>query len=246
MNTGKSTQASLPSFKRGNLVEMVFEVLRERVLDGTYEAGELMPTQEVLAKQLGVSRTVLREAFNKLSSLGLIRSYQGRGTIVQTPDMSTVMRPMLDTLQLDAGTIRELMEARYHIESAVTLLAAKHADEESIVKLGETISAMEEGVRKNNTEAIVQADYDFHIQLAEMSKNRVLKQIIGVLREILVRFLQDFNKLPGTPERALTYHQRIFDAVHAKSAEQAVAAMKEHIMDVSDTVKTEFKIEVNI
>ncbi len=240
------TEKTLPSFKRGNLVEMVFDVLRDRILDGTYEVDKLMPTQDALAKEMEVSRTVLREAFNKLSSLGLIRSYQGRGTIVQTPDMSTVMRPILGTMQLDAKTMRELMEARYHIEAAVTRLAAKNADEESISKLGRTITAMDDGMRNKDIKAVVKADYDFHIQLAEMSKNRVLKQIIDVLREILVRFLEDFNKIPGTPERAIKHHQRIFEAVRDQSPDQAEKLMKEHILDVSSKLKSEFKIDVNI
>jgi len=75
---------ALSSFKRGNLAEMVFDAKKETILAGSFKQGECLPTQETLAKEFGVSRTVMREAFNKLSSLGLIKSFQGRGTFVQT------------------------------------------------------------------------------------------------------------------------------------------------------------------
>ena len=50
-DTQKST--TFPSFKRGNLVEMVFEALKENILTGKFKNGELLPTQETLAQQFG-------------------------------------------------------------------------------------------------------------------------------------------------------------------------------------------------
>ena len=57
---------------------MVFETLKEKILAGTFEDGDRLPPQEELCQNFGVSRTVLMGALHKLSSLGLIESYQGR------------------------------------------------------------------------------------------------------------------------------------------------------------------------
>ena len=246
MHTEKKTHNSLPCFKRGNLSEMVFEVLRERILDGMYETDKLMPTQEVLAKEMGVSRTVLREAFNKLSSLGLIRSYQGRGTIVQTPDMAVVMRPMLAAFKLDAAITIELMETRYALEASVARLAAKNSNAEQVGQLRQIIDAMEEATKNQEITAIAEADYAFHMKLAEISKNRVLKQIIEVIREILGTFLENINQPRGTAERAVDYHRKICDAVERKELDSAEQLMREHMMDVLNTLRAEYQIEVEI
>jgi GntR family transcriptional repressor for pyruvate dehydrogenase complex len=188
----------------------------------------------------------LREAFNKLSSLGLIKSYQGRGTIVLESDMGSVMRPMLAAFQLDATTTCELMETRYALEASVARLAAKNSNAEQVSRLKQIIESMEEGLREVDVNAIAEADYAFHMQLAEMSKNRVLKQIIEVIREILVTFLKNVNQLPSTVERAVDYHRKICEAVERKEPDLAEKFMREHMMDVLNTLRAEYQIEVEI
>ena len=235
-----------PSLKRGNLVEMVFENLRESILSGEFKQRELLPTQENLAQQFGVSRTVMREALNKLSSLGLIRSHQGRGTFVQLPDMQSVMGPMLTSLALDEDSTRELMETRYHLESTIVRLAAKHATPTQIKALRETITHMEEGLAANNIKAFAQADLHFHTLLADMSQNRVLKRIIEVIREMLARFLEGFNQVKGAPERAIAYHKKICQAIAKREADVAEQQMRRHILDVLHTLHVEYHISVDV
>lgn len=237
---------SFPSLKRGNLVEMVFENLRESILSGEFKQGQLLPTQETLAQQFGVSRTVMREALNKLSSLGLIKSHQGRGTFVQAPDMQSVMGPMLSSLALDEDSTRELMETRYHLEGTIVRLAAKHASPEQIQILEQTIARMDLVLKENDIKAFAQADLDFHTLLADMSQNRVLKRIIEVIREMLAKFLEGFNQVSGAPERAVAYHKKICQAIAKHDADLAELQMRHHILDVLHTLHVEYHISVDI
>jgi len=62
MKNPVQTKFSLPKFKRGNLVEMVFNTLRDEILSGKFEQGAKLTSQETFCKELGVSRTVVREA----------------------------------------------------------------------------------------------------------------------------------------------------------------------------------------
>jgi GntR family transcriptional repressor for pyruvate dehydrogenase complex len=225
---------------------MVFENLKASILAGTFCTGDLLPTQEVLAQRYGVSRTVMREAFNKLSSLGLIKSFQGRGTYVRSPDMQAVMGPMLSSLTLDEGTIRELMETRYHLESTIVRLAARHATEQQIRDLEETVACMEKGLQAGDIKSFAQADLNFHILLADISRNRVLKRIIEVIREMLVKFLEGFNQVAGAPERAIAYHKKICCAIARHDSDQAEKQMRQHILDVLHTLRVEYRISVDV
>ena len=235
---GKSA-LTFPNFKRSNLVEQVFHALRENILSGVFKDGDLLPTQELLAQQFGVSRTVLREALNKLSSLGLIKSHQGRGTFVQMPNVQSVMGPIISSLQMDNEATQELIEARYHLESTIVQLAAKWAKPEQVDALKESIAQMEQGQKTGDIKTFSKADLAFHMQLAEMSKNRVLERIIEVIREMLVKFLEDFNRVPGTQQRAIAYHKRICKAIEANDPIQAEKQTRKHLKDVLQTFQRE-------
>lgn len=230
-----------PNFKRSNLVEKVFDTLRENILSGVFNDGDLLPTQELLARQFGVSRTVLREALNKLSSLGLVKSHQGRGTYVHTPNMQTVFGPMLSSLQLTEEATQELIEARYYLESTIVQLAAKRAQREQVLALKRSIAQMEQGMADSNIKIFSSADLSFHLQLAEMSQNRVLLRIIEVIREMLVKFLEDFNQVPGTQQRAIAYHKKIYTAIKANDPIGAEIQMRKHLEDVLCTFQKEHK-----
>ena len=91
MKNPVQTKFSLPKFKRGNLVEMVFNTLRDEILSGKFEQGEKLTSQETFCKELGVSRTVVREAWNRLSSVGLVKTLHGHGSFVNHPDASNMM-----------------------------------------------------------------------------------------------------------------------------------------------------------
>ena len=243
-DTQKST--TFPSFKRGNLVEMVFEALKENILTGKFKNGELLPTQETLAQQFGVSRTVMREALNKLSSLGLIESQQGRGTFVRSPNVRTVIEPMLSSLMLDETSTCELMETRYYLERIIVRLAAKHVNAQQARKLEEIVVRMEQDFRTGDIEAFAQGDLAFHMKLAEISKNRILKLIIEIIREMLFKFLENFNRVPGAAERAVKYHRKICEAVVQNDLDKAEYEMQQHILDVMKTLREEYKFMMEI
>ena len=73
---------TLPNLEQGNLAERVFETLRDNILWGQFADGERLAPQELSGEQLGVSRTVIREALNKLALLGLVDIRQGIWTSI--------------------------------------------------------------------------------------------------------------------------------------------------------------------
>lgn len=72
----------------------IADALRERILDGTYVAGQALPGEEVLAKEFGVTRPTVRQGISELRAAGLVAASMGRGTFVRSPHARpTITRP---------------------------------------------------------------------------------------------------------------------------------------------------------
>ena len=247
ISKGKSKEIrSYPSIKRNNLVEMIFNALKKDILSGALPKGELLLPQDVLAQQFGVSRTVIREAFNKLSSLGLIKSHQGKGTFVRSPNAKNVIEPMLNALYLDESSTRELMETRYYLERAVARLAAKRAKSEDIAPLQRIIDNMRQHAKSGDIEAYAKEDFSFHLRLSELSKNDILNRILETIREIAYVFLTSFSRTEGAQERAIDFHQRILNAVAERDPDMAEREMQLHILDIIKTLRKLYEFDLDI
>lgn len=236
----------LPNLKQGNLVESVFETLRDNILSGQFAEGERLQPQETLGEQLGVSRTVIREALNKLALLGLVDIRQGSGTFVRAPRAGEVISPALEVLMANKEFIQELTEVRYYLEQTIARLAAKRANEEDILKLREFVTNMEECVVMGDTAGYAVQDLAFHMALADTSGNTVLAHMLDVVRESMLRFMKDFTRIPGAPKTAQEHHAAIVDAVARHDTRGAEHHMQEHIAFVIEILRKKYEYELDI
>jgi GntR family transcriptional regulator, transcriptional repressor for pyruvate dehydrogenase complex len=236
----------LPNLKQGNLVERVFEAMRNNILSGQYQDGERLAPQQMLGEQLGVSRTVIREALNKLAMVGLVDIRQGSGTFVLTSRVGGVISPTLEVLLANKESMQELTETRYYLEQTIARLAAKRADEAVIGKLTECVTNMEGCVDTGDTVGYAKYDLAFHMTLADASGNSVLAHILEVVRESMLRFMKDFTQIPGAPKTALEHHAAIVHAVTHHDTRAAEHRMEEHIRFVTDILCTQYGYEMDI
>ena len=213
-------------------------------MSGEYEREKLLPTQEELSARFGVSRTVMRDAFHKLSSLGLIEIRQGKGSFVRSANPLFIVSSILSAFRMDASWIQDLMEARYYIEQSIIRLAAVRITDEDLGILGENVEQMETAVAAGNIEAFARIDLDFHQKLAEFSRNKVLQRTLDAIREIMRNFFEGFSKTPGVAPQALEYHREIYRALRARDPESAERKLKEHLGDIIFNLKQNYNIDV--
>lgn len=237
---------AFPKVKRDNLVEMVFDSLRSDIVSGDLGDGQRLPPQEELAEKFGVSRTVLREALNRLSSLGLIEAQQGRGTFVRSLSPSLAMKPMLNALLLDESSTRELIEARFHLERVAVRLAARRATAADVAGLRSLLEEMVEHVEQGDLPGFSADDLAFHLTLSELTRNSILRKVLEAIREMMFRFLDEFNRIEGAPARAVAYHRKILDAVSAHDPDRAEAEMTAHLRDVTRVVEERYHYEIDV
>jgi GntR family transcriptional repressor for pyruvate dehydrogenase complex len=216
------------------LYEQIVQQIEASILKGVMKPGDQLPAERDLAQQFGVSRTAVREAVKALREKGLVEAHHGRGTFI-TDGTSQAVRQSLDLMikigQADSST--HLAEVREILEPEIAALAATRIEEQHLAMMREAIDVMD-STRKDDAEAFIEGDLDFHLALAEAAANplilSLLDSIVGLLRE---QRLKTFY-VKGGPERGQQHHRRILEAVAGHDAERARVAMRTHLRQVRE------------
>jgi GntR family transcriptional regulator, transcriptional repressor for pyruvate dehydrogenase complex len=219
------------------LYEQIVEQIEQSVQKGDLKPGDRLPAERELAQQFGVSRTAVREAVKALHEKGLVEAYPGKGTFI-TSGSSNPMRQSLDRVlrsgQFDG--IAHLAEVREILEPEIATLAASRATDDTITSLREAIALMDGA--KGDPDAFIEADLDFHLELAEAAANplilSLIDSIVGVLREQRLRI---FN-VQGGPDRGQYHHKKILEAIERRDPQGAREAMRAHLRQVREDSQT--------
>src|SRR5262245_49397034 len=127
---------TLQPVARSSLVDTVVERIRAIIEDGRLQAGDRLPTEAELGKQLGVSRTVLREAIGRLEYLGLLTVQRGRGMFVgDQGSVSQCARLVRSALAVSSKELVKFTEFRNAIECYASRRAAESASDADIAEL---------------------------------------------------------------------------------------------------------------
>lgn len=196
------------------------------LLSGKVRPGERIPSERKLAEQLGVGRSVVREALKSLTLLGLIEVRQGDGTYLKRADSAMLPQALEWGLLLGSKRINDLIEARHHIEVVIAGLAAERRDDVALGDLRRFLSLMR---KTKDPDKFVAADVDFHFRLAEAAGNQTLAQILANVRSLLQVWISRVMHAADDFGPTLAEHVAIFDAVEAQDARTARAAMERHM-----------------
>lgn len=220
----------LDSIERAdNLSERAAGRIRDHILSHGLKPGDRLPTERSLAEQLGVSRTVVREAVKSLQAKGLVSVQTGSGTYVAevTPGSVSDLWELALYTQSDEERERKLQEMRRVVEVEIAVLAAARATAESIAELA--ILLVRQKASLGDKAAYVQADLDFHQALARATQNECFGLVVAPLTDLLLEAHSRSYDTPGLAERGLGEHERILRAVAAHDVEGARRAMGEHL-----------------
>jgi GntR family transcriptional repressor for pyruvate dehydrogenase complex len=215
------------------LYQQIVQQIEDSILKGDLKEGEQLPAERELAQQFGVSRTAVREALKTLREKGLVEAYAGRGTFV-TNGTARSMRHTLDRV-IRSGTSEgavHLVEVREILEPEIAALAAQRADQEARSAMRESIAVMD--AARDDAEAFIEGDLDFHLALAEAAGNplilSLIDSIVGLLRQQRMRTYY----VDGGPDRGQYHHKRILEAVERRDPQDARDAMCAHLRQVRE------------
>lgn len=207
----------------GNTVDF----LGEAIVSGRYAVGAIVPPEPLLGEELGVSRTVVREAVKALAAKGLITTGPKVGTRVQPQDAWNWFDPDVITWQARAGLtpefLRDLQDLRRVVEPAAVRLAAERATAADIVELELAFAGMKDAVENGGD--YVTHDLRFHHGLLRAARNRMLTQMSKALNALLRTSFELSAALKGGPANALHLHRAVLDAVAAHQPDKAERAV---------------------
>ena len=207
-------------------VSLVASQLEQRILSGDLSPGDLLPPEREICKQLGVSRSVVREALGRLASVGLIRSQHGSGTRVEVPSSKPVTQGFERLLKLGAYTLEQLATVRMPLEAAMTRLAATNRTDQDLLRMVDCQQILSDA--DSDLEVLVRADVEFHAALADASGNPIFAMVLAPIQELLIESRRRTLGRDGAAV-AWQHHERILAAVRNEDPDEAETAMCEHI-----------------
>jgi GntR family transcriptional regulator, rspAB operon transcriptional repressor len=194
--------------------ERAYEYLRSSVLSGRFRPGERL-AEEHLAKELGISRTPIREALHKLESEGLIKALETRGFIVSR-----------DTKQ----EVEELFEIRSVLEGYALRVISGRINDSVLDQLSGSVEKAEEALRNGCLDELFQWNTRFHDILHERitDKHRLYDQMV-TMRKYVLLYRKNTLQYPEGGKRTLDGHRKILLALQLRDPDLCERVMREHI-----------------
>lgn len=202
----------------------IAKILQSRILSGEYPPGKSLPGQRILASDLGVSRSALREALSVLETLGLIDIRQAKGVFVPDPNNGTAN----STCKVDRRT-RQILQFRLAVEPYAAAMASRLRSNDDLERLKQTAYRMRYALDEGQLIDAAQEDFNFHHIIFSILQNPVftdaMRPIAADIHNAQCNPLRNKAELMNPLEE----HQRIIAAINDQEPERASEAMTYHI-----------------
>lgn len=156
-----------------SLAEEIADKLKEQIADGRYQVNDKLPTEPELMAEFGVGRSSIREATKSLVQSGILRIQQGAGTFVE--HISGNPEPM--EARLKRARSQDLDEVRQLLEIKIAEKAAINRSQKDILTMKGYLEIRKKTGDAGLLEECIDADVNFHIAIAEASKNEILTDL---------------------------------------------------------------------
>lgn len=214
--------------------EKIVTQITDAIVRGELHPGDRLPTERDLADQFGVSRTAVRDAVKILAGRGILQVRRGIGIFVS--ETQTVYEDVNLALMDKYNTLKELFEIRRILESQAAQWAAERATPQQVHRLQEIID--DALIHSQEPEILGQRDAQFHVGLAESSRNLILTRLMLTLLDTLSQSRTESLSIHGLPQQSLADHQAILDAIKERDGKLAKKNMQNHLKRVEKTIVT--------
>jgi len=212
---GKAKRANDSDVLPPSAEERAYQFLRRELLDGNYHPGERL-REEALALQVGVSRTPIRGALQRLATEGLVEFRRYVGAVVRV---------------LPPEEIEQVYQFRAVVESMAAELAAQRASEADIEKLAQLCQAMDRIAQREIPDLleIARLNKEFHLTLLAAGGNVFVKRVAENLGDLnfMIRAYSRFSR--SSLMRSMSHHRELVQAIRARNPIWARSIMTAHI-----------------
>jgi len=205
-----------------SLNDAAYSVIREKILRGEFELGSRI-REDVLAEQISISRTPVREAINRLVADGILIKKPQRGLYLIDPE---------------PAQIEEHIEIRISLEKLAVEKSIEHLTDEGLAAIHDSLQAFEAALERKDYITCNELDSEFHLLIARLSQNGRLVKLLDEFSAFfqLIRKEEKKDSPQQKNEITLNEHRQIAEAISNRdvmAAQQAVAA---NIQTMRDTL----------
>lgn len=219
-----------PPLPTENSTQQVVLHVRRLIERGQLRPGGRLPAERDLAGQIGVSRPTVRAGLRALAAMGVVQSRHGSGTYIPEGPPVLGAEPLSFLAALHGFTGAEMYEARRILEVGAAGLAAERATPDHIATLAEEVADLFASLESPHVFLV--HDINFHRAIAAASGNPIVASLVEMVSTLY------YERRRRTAERAFPRdlrdaaeaHRRIYQAVRARDANAARAAMNDHLL----------------
>ncbi|MFW2543656.1 FadR/GntR family transcriptional regulator [Primorskyibacter sp. 2E107] len=224
------------------MTEVVTRQIQDMIRKGDFPPDTKLPSQRILAEQLGVSRASLREALMTLETLGLLRTLPARGTFVVDAAKTDSKQPVAWRFG-GSFSLQDVFETRILVEAELCRMAAPVMTDADLSVLDAACQTFETTWHRGDLVAHVEADLAFHAQIADACPNRMLHGFYQSINEILTESQR--APIPRTHvsrmQASMEEHRAILSALRRRDGAAAAQAMRAHIKNTARIAGVETK-----
>lgn len=220
------------SFRKVRISDQVEEILKELVLK--HSAGDKIPSEGEIARQLSVSKVTVREALSHLEAQGLIERRRGvyGGTFVAQPTSGKMSEVIMNYYCMGNVTPENLVEFRSTLEPTLAMLAAQRITDSEMEELKKNIEAVQSGLDQANSIEELKPGrakaLEFHALVADACHNPLFSH---VMKAMTVVFEKVLDQVPLDLEMAyydLDHSKQVYETFQQRDSAKAYDLMAKH------------------
>jgi GntR family transcriptional repressor for pyruvate dehydrogenase complex len=213
--------------KNGLMTEQVVIQVRDMIREGKLKPGDRLPSEREFAKRLGISRASLRAGLRFLAAMGALTSRHGSGTYIANGPPALDSEPLRMLAALHGFTPEELFEARRLLEIGLAGLAAEHATDDHLATMAEEVTEMYATL--DDPQEYLIHDIRFHRAVAAASSNPILAALMDMVSAVMYERRRETVSRAKDLKESVAMHREIYRLIRAGKADEARAAMSEHL-----------------
>ena len=234
--TSPDQEPAFERFPRSTLPEEIANRVLALIRSRRLRPGDKLPAERELARTMGVSRPVLREALRALALMRVVDIRHGTGTYITSLEPRLLVSHLDFVFATDGVALGRLFEARRVVETANARLAAARITADGIARLEPLVAALRG--RLDDPDRFGELDMAFHDAICDAAENFLLTQIMRILDTMGAVSRQRTGARRAVREAALRDHERILDALRGHDPDAAEAAMRDHLDHVEQALET--------
>lgn len=218
--------SKLKNIDTSSLVDKVEKNLIEFLVEKNLKVGDPIPKELELTEAMGVSRTVIREALLRLRMIGLIESKKKKGSVITSPDLTTILQKSMKPQIMDDVTLKEIFEMRLSLEIGMADFIIQRVTPKDIEELKAIVKSEPKSSKSHLFQ--IQQEIKFHGKLYDITGNQTLKNFQNMLLPIF-DYVHQSGLLKKISNKEFVSHKEIIELIENGSAEALRNGMRNHL-----------------